>query len=184
MDTFLSWIGQQAIGILAFFLAIGAWIYSFRLRRKLQPLLPQKIGKAADAPEIIPTAPPQLAFYPVDDRTHAIRNQKLVNRLSLHFRNLGGPLYYDNVEFERHNKRLEVEILAEKELEIFTDPRDDQRIEPGEALRITFEREIGDQMGYRIKVYFEDTDRKLFYQTIEGTKGRPPLVSAPKAAPQ
>jgi hypothetical protein len=178
LSSFVFWLSQQAIALLALAGAIVALIWLWRLQRRI----PAPLKQVAPLPSSEPPEPmvlPRLSYYSVPENTHAIRNQKLVNYLALYFRNTGGDLYYENVEFERRNKRLQVEILAEEEIEFFTDPRDEQKIETGESLKVAFEREIGEAMVYNLKVFFQDEAGKKYYQRFDGHKGEAPQSSDP-----
>lgn len=178
MDEFLTWLSGQIIAIIALILGIFLWIKLYKINK----LLKSHSGlQAKNSQNMVLTGQrPHLIHHEHDgDRTHAIRNQKLVNHISLYFLNQGDTLYYDNIEFQKRNKRQEVEILAEKELEIFTDPRDSQKVEMGDSLKITFEREIGESMEYSFKVFFQNEEGQLFYQSITGQKGTTPVVEDP-----
>ncbi len=183
MDDFFNWLLNQAIAIVALMMSIVLLIQNRRLRLHLKRY---ELSLALSKPISggILQAPHLIHFEQEGERTHAIRNQKLVNHISLYFRNQGETLYYDNIEFEERNKRQEVEILAEKELEIFTDSRDSQKVEMGESLKISFEREIGESMNYQFNIFFQDKEGILYFQTIKGEKGSSPAVGEPqKAAP-
>ena len=178
METFITWLQDQGIAILALVIAIIALVKSFRAGKKVAsislPSMPKIFGSSTA------NLPPRLSYFEVKDNTHAIRNHKLVNHLALHFRNTGGNLFYENITFERPNKHLEVEILAEKELEIFHDPRDDQKVEPGECLRVTIEREIGEEMEYDFHLLFANEKGAKFSQRVRGKKGIVPVVEEPE----
>lgn len=172
LETFITFILDQGIALLALVVAIFALVHSLRNASSVKALrLPKLFGG--------PPIPPRLSYYEVKDNTHAIRDHKLVNHLSLHFRNVGGTLYYEDVRFEEKNKHLEVEILAEQELDIFHDPRDDQKIETGECLRITLEREIGEQMAYHFEIIYQNDQGVPHQQRVAGRKGEVPSVSEP-----
>jgi len=177
MEAFVTWLADQAVALVALVIAIIALIRTFGSKQKGQsvsvPMIPKIFGNSNAH------LPPRLSYFEVKDNTHAIRDHKLVNHLALHFRNIGGNLFYENITFERQNKHLEVEILAEKELEIFHDPRDDQKVEPGECIRITFEREIGERMEFDFTVIFANEQGKLLRQRVHGKKGIVPVVEEP-----
>ena len=180
MESFLAWLADQAVALTALILAVVALVRTFMLGAKdkkgQNPFWSRMFSRRKR------TLTPRLSYFEVEDNTHAIRGHKLVNHLALHFRNIGGVLYYENIVFSRANNHLEVEILAEKELEIFHDPRDDQRLETGECLRITFEREIGDPMDYDFDIMFSDENANMLKQHIAGKKGQVPLVGEPELA--
>ena len=179
MQEFISWLGQQAIALIALLISVYTLIQFLRFKKGQNKAQKEASGPIAPVQPIKKQVAPHLEFYPVEDITHVIRNQKLVNRLSLHFRNSGNSLYYDNVEFSNHNKRLEVEILSEQELEIFSDPREDQKVAHMESLRVTFEREIGDPMAYDFKIFYQDKNGNLYSQHVTGQKGEDPQVYEP-----
>lgn len=178
MDEFFHWIIDQIIAIVALVLGIVLLIQQRKVKKQLK-----SYNTVAGISKPISSSikqVPHLVFYVHDgDRTHAIRNQKLVNHISLYFRNQGETLYYDNVEFNQRNKRQEVEILAEKEIELFTDPRDAQKVDMGESLKITFEREIGESMDYEFKVFYQNEEGEFYHQLISGQKGTTPTVGEP-----
>lgn len=178
MDELFNWLVGQIIAIAALILGIALWVKV----RKIEKLQKKNMSlEARNRPNLNSgNKRPHLIHHEHDgDRTHAIRNQKLVNHISLYFQNQGDHLYYDNVEFKKRNKRQEVEILSEKELELFTDPRDSQKVEMGESLKITFEREIGESMDYEFNIFFQNQEGMLFHQTITGKKGTTPVVGEP-----
>lgn len=178
MDEFLNWLTGQIIAIAALVLGIIILI-KFRRLNKQQKRYNDLIAGNKPNLNSIQQRPHLIHHVHDGDRTHAIRNQKLVNHISLYFQNQGDTLFYDNVEFQQRNKRQEVEILAEKELEIFTDPRDSQKVELGESLKITFEREIGESMDYEFKIFFQNEQGEFFHQVIKGEKGTTPAVGEP-----
>ncbi|MFK7971633.1 MAG: hypothetical protein AB8F95_14805 [Bacteroidia bacterium] len=177
MDTYqIIALIALVVAIIALVVAIIALVRTFGSGKGAK-----KRGLAIPNPFANPHAhlPPRLSYFEVKDNTHAIRDHKLVNHLSLHFRNTGGNLFYENIHFTRSNKHLEVEILAEQELEIFHDPRDDQKVQTGECLRVTFEREIGEKMEYDFQILFANDSGTIFSQRIYGKKGLVPEVEEP-----
>ena len=178
MNPLVQWLIDNAVALLALILAVIALIRTFGKG--------EKGGNPISLPAILggghPQLPPRLSYFEVQENTHAIRGHKLVNHLSLHFRNTGGNLFYENISFIRPNKHLEVEILAEKELEIFHDPRDDQKVESGECIRICFEREIGEDLEYDFSLIFADEQGRNYRQRVHGKKGIVPVVEEPVLA--
>lgn len=169
----LNWILDQAIALIALGIALWAlW------RTRLHPQPSRIIKKKPIPPKVSlpPIEKPPFVYFPVADQTHAIRNDKLVNRLAIHLRNEGPEVYYDNIEFSSVNKQVEVEILSEKELDFFNDSRDSQRVATGESLRITIEREIGASLDYDFKLFFLDKSDTLHCQHVKGKKGEVPTM--------
>ncbi|MEZ4685870.1 MAG: hypothetical protein R3B47_07320 [Bacteroidia bacterium] len=175
MNPFVQWLIDNIIALLALAVGLVALFRTFGKREGSKTVV--------SLPAIFSNGnahlPPRLSYFEVKENTHAIRGHKLVNHLSLHFRNTGGNLFYENISFLRPNKHLEVEILAEKELEIFHDPRDDQKISTGESVKICFEREIGDELDYDFTIRFSDEHGKNFSQRVHGKKGIVPVVEEP-----
>jgi hypothetical protein len=175
MSPVLEWLIDQAVALLALIIALIALYRTFGKR--------SESGSTGALASVFGSShahlPPRLSYVDIKENTHAIRDHKLVNHLSLHFRNTGGNLYYENISFQRANKHLEVEILAEKELEIFHDPRDDQKISPGECVRICFEREIGETLEYDFTIAFTNEQGQAYRQRVHGKKGIVPEVEEP-----
>ena len=169
MQTFLDVLQDQGLALVALLLA--AWALGRTFRKKAGE---SKTLFPGDAQAEL--GPAEFDFFETHEKTHVIREQKLLNQLCLDFINVGQDLFYDNLEFSRYNKRLEVEILAQENLGVFHKDEDEQKIGKDEKLRICFEREMGEELIYDIKIFFRDAQGKLYAQEVQGSKGSTPVV--------